>query len=440
MPDSKLSFLLRWTRPFLPSAERRVTDTRLEPARRSRAGGHTASPLRPRSHAAFEQLLRNERARSLRSGQPFCLLRFTPQDDHTATQAVGVLVDYLSGRLREIDELGWLDSHRLGVVLPYTAPERGWNIVDDVCQHWPSELSRPNCEVFRYPSSLIDQPGGGDHGTPVSRNGAEQNGNGASNQGDGAARNGTGLCDTGNGVDGTQISGNGTDRNGADRNGASSGRDGNADRQTEGMEPFFVLEMPWWKRGIDIIGSVTGLILTSPILLAAAVAIKMTSPGPILFRQRRSGAGDKPFVIYKFRTMRIGAEDEKEALRIHSEQDGPAFKMADDPRVTRLGRLLRQTSIDELPQFWNVLKGEMSLVGPRPLPCAESDASEHWHRRRLDVAPGITGSWQVNGRSSIPFADWARLDLRYAGSVSLTHDLKILVMTIPAVLSRRGAS
>jgi len=137
--------------------------------------------------------------------------------------------------------------------------------------------------------------------------------------------------------------------------------------------------------------------------------------------------------------MQVGAEEEKERLRKHSEQDGPAFKMTNDPRVTRLGRILRSTSIDELPQLWNVLKGDMSLVGPRPLPCEESAASELWHRCRLDVRPGLTCIWQVKGRSTVAFADWVRMDLCYVRTRSLAVDVKLLLQTIPVVVSRKGA-
>src|SRR5207249_3744451 len=150
-----------------------------------------------------------------------------------------------------------------------------------------------------------------------------------------------------------------------------------------------------------------------PLFVVIALAIKSSSRGPILFKQQRSGRGGKPFTMYKFRSMGVDAEARKLELLELNEQDGPAFKLKNDPRVTRLGRILRTTSLDELPQLWNVVKGEMSLVGPRPLPCAESDASEPWHRQRLDVTPGLTCIWQVKGRSSVSFADWVRMDVQY---------------------------
>jgi lipopolysaccharide/colanic/teichoic acid biosynthesis glycosyltransferase len=194
-----------------------------------------------------------------------------------------------------------------------------------------------------------------------------------------------------------------------------------------------------WKRALDLAGAVVGLVAFSPVLAAAAVAIKLTSPGPVIFKQRRAGLGGRPFTIYKFRTMVADAEARKKALRALSEQDGPAFKLTHDPRVTAVGRFLRKTSIDELPQLFNVLKGDMSLVGPRPLPVDESDGCELWQKRRLDVTPGLTCIWQIKGRSQVTFAEWVRMDVAYMRSRTVLHDLFILFQTIPAVLFRRGA-
>jgi lipopolysaccharide/colanic/teichoic acid biosynthesis glycosyltransferase len=176
-----------------------------------------------------------------------------------------------------------------------------------------------------------------------------------------------------------------------------------------------------------------------PLLLLVALAIKVFSPGPVLFTQWRSGLGGRPFRIYKFRTMVPDADRIKDTLLSKNEQDGPAFKMKRDPRVTRIGRILRVTSLDELPQLWNVLKGDMSLVGPRPLPLSESQACDTWHRRRMDVVPGLTCTWQISARGSVSFAEWVRMDRNYIRRRSLFHDVKLLALTVPAVLARRGA-
>jgi lipopolysaccharide/colanic/teichoic acid biosynthesis glycosyltransferase len=190
---------------------------------------------------------------------------------------------------------------------------------------------------------------------------------------------------------------------------------------------------------MDIIGASFGLLIFSPILIAIAIAIKLTSSGPVMFMQRRAGLGGRPFRICKFRTMGVDAEAKKQALRSISEQDGPAFKLTNDPRVTKIGKLLRKTSLDELPQFWNVLMGDMSLVGPRPLPIDEQNGVEQWQRARLEVTPGLTCIWQIKGRSQVSFADWVRMDMNYLRRRTLLGDLKILIATVPAVLLRKGA-
>jgi exopolysaccharide biosynthesis polyprenyl glycosylphosphotransferase len=193
------------------------------------------------------------------------------------------------------------------------------------------------------------------------------------------------------------------------------------------------------KRGMDIAGAVMGLVIGFPILALIGLAIRFDSPGLILFHQTRVGSGGNPFEMYKFRSMREGAEAEMERLRDLNEADGPLFKIQDDPRLTRVGRFLRRTSLDELPQLWNVLRGEMSLVGPRPPLPAEVDQYVEWHKKRLEVRPGMTGMWQVSGRSLLSFDDMVLLDIYYIENWSLWLDLKILLRTIPQVLFGDGA-
>jgi exopolysaccharide biosynthesis polyprenyl glycosylphosphotransferase len=195
------------------------------------------------------------------------------------------------------------------------------------------------------------------------------------------------------------------------------------------------------KRAIDILGSGLALILLAPVLAAAVIAIKLTSPGPVFFLQERVGLNKRRFKIFKFRTMVPNAEALMARLERQNEASGPVFKMRNDPRITPIGRFLRRTSVDELPQFFNVLKGEMSLVGPRPLPLRDYNGfNEDWQRRRFSVKPGITCLWQVNGRSNISFDQWMKLDLKYMDEWSLWLDLKILVKTVPAVLRGQGAA
>ena len=193
------------------------------------------------------------------------------------------------------------------------------------------------------------------------------------------------------------------------------------------------------KRALDVVVSLLGLVLLSPLLLAVALAIRLDSPGPILFRQKRVGADGKVFLCYMFRSMYEGAERRQEELEPLNEAQGAVFKIKDDPRITPVGRHLRRWSVDELPQLMNVLKGEMSLVGPRPLPLRDFQRMEEAHKRRLGAVPGMTGYWQISGRSNLSFEEMVRLDLYYIENWSLSFDVKIILRTLGAVLRREGA-
>jgi exopolysaccharide biosynthesis polyprenyl glycosylphosphotransferase len=193
------------------------------------------------------------------------------------------------------------------------------------------------------------------------------------------------------------------------------------------------------KRAFDIVvGSLIALVV-APVLAAAAIAIKLGDGGPVMHRSRRVGVEEQEFSCLKLRTMRLGAESEQESLEQANEADGALFKIRDDPRVTRVGRVLRRLSIDELPQLWNVLRGEMSLVGPRPLPRRDYERLDDLHKKRYLVLPGLTGLWQVSGRSDLSFDELVRLDFFYIETWSVWLDLTILARTIPVVLGRRGA-
>jgi len=213
----------------------------------------------------------------------------------------------------------------------------------------------------------------------------------------------------------------------------------------QGM-PLFELRPPaligfdWFvKRSFDLVVSTLVLVLGLPLWAAIAAAIKLTSRGPVLFRDQRVGLGEREFGMLKFRTMYSGAAVSQAELEASNEADGPLFKMREDPRVTSVGALLRRFSIDEVPQVWNVLRGEMSLVGPRPLPLRDYEQLEGWHLKRYLVLPGLTGLWQISGRSDLSFDDLVRLDFYYLENWSVWLDITILAKTIPAVLSRRGA-
>jgi lipopolysaccharide/colanic/teichoic acid biosynthesis glycosyltransferase len=329
----------------------------------------------------MRKVLQRERARADRTGQEVSLATFTPRSRQALPATAACLLKILKGRLRSTDELGWLDEQRICVVFPNTGPRGAWTVVDDVGRMLPADVLPLRCQVYSYPSAPAGRGGGRELGA------AEED----------------------------------------------------AGRPVAALEALLVQALPAWKRLLDVAGALTGLVLLLPLFAVIAVAVKVSSRGPVLFGQRRSGRGGRPFVMYKFRSMAVDAEARKAALLKLSEQDGPAFKLRNDPRVTALGRLLRRTSLDELPQLWNVLRGEMSLVGPRPLPCAETEACAGWLRGRLDVTPGLTCIWQVTGRSRVSFADWVRMDVRYIRSLSPWQDLKLLLCTVPAVLIGRGA-
>jgi exopolysaccharide biosynthesis polyprenyl glycosylphosphotransferase len=210
--------------------------------------------------------------------------------------------------------------------------------------------------------------------------------------------------------------------------------------------PLFKLRPPVFegidyalKRTFDLVISIVVLVLLAPLLLAIAIAIKLSSSGPVIYRSVRPGMAGRPFACFKFRTMRADAELAQAELEELNEQTGALFKIRQDPRLTRVGRFLRRFSLDELPQLANVVRGEMSLVGPRPLPMRDFNRLEDWHKKRYLVLPGITGLWQVSGRSELDFDDLVRLDFLYLERWSILLDLSILLKTIPAVLTRRGA-
>lgn len=196
----------------------------------------------------------------------------------------------------------------------------------------------------------------------------------------------------------------------------------------------------FFKRLFDVVFSTIALLILAPVSIIVSIIIKTTSEGPVFFRQKRCGLNGRTFTLYKFRTMVKDAETKLKTLLQHNEMNGPVFKMENDPRLTKIGKFLRKTSIDELPQFWNVFKGEMSLVGPRPPLPKEVEQYDSWQRRRLSMRPGITCLWQANGRNRIvDFSEWAKLDLKYIDNWSLGLDVRIIFRTIPAVLFTRGA-
>jgi lipopolysaccharide/colanic/teichoic acid biosynthesis glycosyltransferase len=193
------------------------------------------------------------------------------------------------------------------------------------------------------------------------------------------------------------------------------------------------------KRIFDIFAALSAIIILSPVFLFVGVLIKITSRGPVFFTQKRVGLNGRQFMLYKFRTMHEDAQKKRFDMEKYNELDGPAFKIKNDPRIEPLGKLFRKLSLDELPQFFHILVGQMSFVGPRPLPCYEIRDFGPWQRRRLSMRPGLTCLWQIRGRSKVDFSQWMSLDLEYVDTWSLTLDFYILFKTIPVVLFGIGA-
>lgn len=194
-----------------------------------------------------------------------------------------------------------------------------------------------------------------------------------------------------------------------------------------------------FKRTLDILGSIIGIVLLSPVLLIVAILIKLESKGKVLFSQKRVGLKGKEFKIYKFRSMVENAEDLRKNLEEKNEMSGPMFKMKNDPRITKVGRFIRRTSIDELPQLINVLKGDMSLVGPRPSLPKEVMNFEPWMLKRLEVKPGLTCYWQVSGRNNIGFYEWMKLDIKYVEEMSIWIDIKLIFKTVLVLFGDKNA-
>jgi len=375
-----------------PRRERRVDAPGLSAAELSKLLFSAPAALRPgavphtlHSPETIKAILHRECARGERSGIQFCLVVIDPGSALATVQRLGEL---LTLEVRQSDEIGFLDDRRLCAFLPYTAPAGAQQFMARLMSRATAAGWNPVTQLFVYPSHTTEK-----NGTRSDRH--EDN---------------------------------------RDSDDHPRGGDGGS---VSGVEEFLVSPSPWWKRMIDIVVSLMAALIFWPLMVAIGLAIKLSSRGPVFFTQWRSGLGGRPFRIYKFRTMVPDADQMKGTLQ--NEQDGPAFKMEHDPRVTGIGRFLRISSLDELPQLWNVLIGDMSLVGPRPLPLNESLKCDTWHRRRLDVVPGLTCTWQIRGRGTVSFAEWVRMDRNYIQRRSLIHDVKLLALTVPAVLARRGA-
>lgn len=390
----------------------------------------------------FRRIVLRERARSDRNGASLSMLLLDAGSDRSLEDELEAWSMTISQRVRCTDAVGWYDGRTLGVILPDTDHEGALIVSRQLKAALPSQAARARWRLFVHPEhtgqSEGSRPstGSGDEQSPLDLLRSPQQAAELRRGRSGASGSG-GSTATAVAVRSERVAGTATRR--AVVSALAVEASDTVQLDAKPLQSLLLVRTSPIKRCVDVVGSASALLLLSPVMLAAAAAVKLSSPGPVLFRQQRAGLGGRPFTFYKFRSMSADAEARKKELLSRNEQTGPVFKIAADPRITRVGRFLRRTSIDELPQLWNVLRGDMSLVGPRPPILAEVKDYERWQRRRLEIAGGLTCIWQVSGRSSILFNDWVRLDLRYVEQASPLTDLRLLARTIPAVLTCRGA-
>ncbi|MEZ6018304.1 MAG: sugar transferase [Planctomycetota bacterium] len=426
------------------------------------------------SASELEMAFRQERARVDRNGRCFSVV--VCAIDARSTDELITVTKVLAERMRSYDSIGNLDNERVALLLPETDGRGAWIFADDALEQLGERGHRANCEVFTYPRERGGREGHGvqrgpHRSSPGDSSGDAEGPSGASDdlgdpetQGHSAhgakvdRRGDVAASDTPLGRRGTGTDGPAPERDAfAQPSGAKERlatlapvgerdtlrlaelRRDAASRPVQDLYPLFLEELPLWRRVIDICVATLLLMLLLPFFCVVALCVKLDSPGPVLFVQWRAGRGGRPFRFYKFRSMYIDAEQRKGELTEQNEQVGPIFKIRQDPRITRIGRWIRKASIDEMPQLWNVLIGDMTLVGPRPPTLDEVAAYEAWQRERLDITGGLTCIWQVSGRSEIGFEEWVRMDLEYKRHRSPLFDVKLLWRTIGAVFTGRGA-
>ncbi len=442
--DSRVSTLLR------AGVRRTTTAEDAEPVRTAPPNGRTAlrflrsSPVdatQPILAAReFERFLERERSLADRGTRRFSLMVIGSRHGHR--RDLSRLARPLRQRLRSTDLVGQLDADRLGLLLTDTDPV-GAGAVARWVEATASKLGIAiDATIYVYPS--VDEAA--DRPEPHENGGSSSRPSGAAPGHNGHEHNGhehNGHAQNGHAQNG-HAHGDHEHRRRAQASpvGADAHACGGVAAPPWPMEDLWrhlSVPLPLWKRCADIALSSLALLVLSPLLVLAAIAIRIDSRGAVIYRSTRAGRGAQPFVLYKFRSMIAGAEQQQADLESRNEQDGPIFKIRDDPRITRIGRLLRCSSIDELPQLWNILKGDITLVGPRSPTFHEVSKYQRWQRRRLSVMGGVTCIWQVSGRSHVAFQDWMRMDMRYIARGSAWMDLALLLRTLPAVISGRGA-
>lgn len=371
----------------------------------------------------FRAILERERARADRNEHQFSVVVFDIVGTEANIAETQRLARVLTKRIRFTDQLGWFDSHRIGILLPETPVSGAWKLADDACIALSADATPPECNVYTYPSRPSDNHHGhSDHLHiediyPKRKTAASRSFSTSAKQG----------------PDEQSLS---------DIEEARSGQMHQTREIAEPMQRLFWRPLPLWKRAMDVVGASLCLVIFSPLMLLIALIIKSVSPGPVFFKQNRAGYGGRPFTMWKFRTMELGVDTSTHQEYVsglirssgHSCERKPMIKLSNESQVIPLGRILRRTYIDELPQLINVLRGEMSLVGPRPPILYELVEYLTWHYKRIDVVPGMTGLWQVSGKNRLTFDEMMRLDIQYWRKRSLWLDIRILLTTPFAII------
>ena len=376
------------------------------------------------SQDEFLSILVRERSRSERSGQPFSLVVFDVGDIDQDDTVCQVILDVLCRRLRSTDEVGWVDENHIGVLLHNTPNSGAYIFTKNIVNAFPDGFPTPDYSVQTFPMEIDIES---------KDNGTDKQGNG----GPGAGSEVSPLDLATFVFRKTEESNKPCEKN-------QLSPIPKVQKRVHTLRPLYLVAMPPWKRMMDILGSSAALLLLSPLLLGTALYIKFLSPGPVFFRQKRVGYDGKLFTMLKFRTMSTKTDSSghrkylKELIRPgkNEKDDKPMTKLEDPSVIIRGGKILRACGIDELPQLVNVLRGEMSLVGPRPPIGYEVQEYVRWHSGRFDAVPGLTGLWQVSGKNRLTFREMARLDIRYSRQLSFWLDIKILLLTPFAVLSQ----
>lgn len=369
----------------------------------------------------FHNMIMRERARVDRNQHPFSLVLFNVGDPKANSARVEYLAHVLANRVRLTDEVGWFDNQHIGTLLPDTSMAGAQRLADDIYQAIANKTSPPECSVYTYPAKWLSNGNG--HSaqlhfsdfSPEWKTTTSRDFSAPVKQPDG-----------GNRIFGTQQ--------------PSTNTTLTCGTLAQAIEPFFLHPLPVWKRAMDVVGALFGLVVLSPILLLATLIIKTLSPGPVFFKQPRVGRSGKVFTMLKFRTMKHGtdnsAHQQHMSRLINGEGSGrPMSKLDNNGQIAVFGTILRKTSIDELPQLINVLRGEMSLVGPRPPIPYEVEEYSQWHYARFNAVPGMTGLWQVSGKNRLSFLEMVRLDTQYLRKLSLWSDIMILLKTPLAIFS-----